>query len=172
MEINTVLNAPSPNSLGDVLSRYLNVESPNSICESPIPESTLPEESYLTLVENVQVLPDISNINIEIVEQPSSNNHRFRYQSEQTGKQNGGKAIGALFGKNNTTSNKIYPTIKVTGYEGPATIIASCVEEKDPFRAHPNNLIGTNCKKGICIVNVNPETQMTAVFEKNRDRMR
>jgi hypothetical protein len=114
----------------------------------------------------VQVVPDISHIKIEIVEQPSSNNHRFRYQSEQPNGQKEGKAIGALFGKNTTTQNRIYPTIKVTGYEGPATIIATCVEDKEPFRAHPNNLIGKNCVKGICRMIIGPETKMTAVFEK------
>ena len=41
----------------------------------------------------------------------------LRYQSEQPNGQKEGKAIGALFGKNTTTQNRIYPTIKVTGYE-------------------------------------------------------
>ena len=50
--------------------------------------------------------------------------------------------------------------------QGPATIIATCVEDKEPFRAHPNNLIGKNCVKGICRMIIGPETKMTAVFEK------
>jgi len=139
----------SPNSLRESL------ESPNYLRESPSPEAIVPG-SYTVVVDDVQVVPilpvpDVNNISIKIEEQPSSNNHRFRYQSEQPDKQKEGKAIGALFGKNSTTQNKTFPKIKVTGYEGPATIIASCVEEKQPFRAHPNNLIGKNCNKGLCI---------------------
>lgn len=42
----------------------------------------------------------------------------------------------------------------------------SCVEEKAPYRAHPYNLLGKNCTKGICIVNISPKNNMVADFPK------
>ena len=48
-------NSPSPtNSLSASIS-YLNVESPNLERNSPIPESTLPENTY-TVVQNVSTI--------------------------------------------------------------------------------------------------------------------
>jgi len=55
-------------------------------------------------------IQDLSNVNIKILEQPASNEHRFRYRSE-------GKSVGALQGANSTAEVKTYPMIKITGYQ-------------------------------------------------------
>jgi hypothetical protein len=55
-------------------------------------------------------IQDLSNVAIKILEQPASNEHRFRYRSE-------GKSVGALPGANSTAEVKTYPMIKVTGYQ-------------------------------------------------------
>ena len=47
--------------------------------------------------------------------------------------------------------------------QGPARVIVSCVEENDPHRAHPHNLVGKRCIKGICMTDMNEDT-MTASF--------
>ena len=39
----------------------------------------------------------------------------------------------------------------------------SCVEADLPYRCHPHNIVGKNCTKGICIVNVD-ELTMTATI--------
>lgn len=104
-------------------------------------------------------IQDLSNVNIKILEQPASNEHRFRYRSE-------GKSVGALPGANSTAEVKTYPMIKVTGYQGPATVLVSCIEADKPYRTHPYNLNGRHCKKGICRVDVSSKTDMTAVFSK------
>ena len=38
--------------------------------------------------------------------------------------------------------------------------------EDEPYKIHPNSIVGRNCSKGICTIEVKPETDMTATFEK------
>lgn len=42
-------------------------------------------------------------------------------------------------------------------------MIVSCVTKDAPYRAHPHNLVGRECKDGICSIYVDKET-MTATF--------
>ena len=43
-------------------------------------------------------------------------------------------------------------------------IVVSCVEDKPPYRAHPNKLVGKNCTNGVCKVEVNESGDMTTSF--------
>jgi len=67
------------------------------------------EEVAITLPENLDNL-DLPVIHVEIVEQPSENGFRFRYQSE-------GKNIGCLHGQTSNGPYRTYPKIKIVGYE-------------------------------------------------------
>ena len=51
-------------------------------------------------------------------------------------------------------------------YRGPAVVVASCVEEKEPYRCHPHKLVGKDgrCKKGVCCIEINTP-DMTATFQ-------
>ena len=40
----------------------------------------------------------------------------------------------------------------------------SCVEHTAPFKCHPHNLVGKNCTKGVCIVQVD-QSDMTATIQ-------
>ena len=44
-------------------------------------------------------------------------------------------------------------------------LLVSCVEDKAPYRAHPNKLIGRNCTNGVCKMEVKENVNMTAVFQ-------
>jgi len=115
--------------------------------------------SDLPNVANYGVQPQYNNHNVqvEIVEQPAPNKLRFRYECE-------GRAAGALTGASSTHDNRTFPTIKVHGYQGPAVVVVSCVTDKEPYKAHPHNLVGKQlCKKGVCSQEVNV-ADMTAVF--------
>jgi len=116
------------------------------------------EEVAITLPENLDNL-DLPVIHVEIVEQPSENGFRFRYQSE-------GKNIGCLHGQTSNGPYRTYPKIKIEGYQGKASVVVSCVEENEPYRAHPHKLVGQNCFEGVCKVDVSPDTGMTAVFPR------
>ena len=81
----------------------------------------------------------------------------FRYECE-------GRAAGALTGASSTNENRTFPSIKVLGYQGPAVVVVSCVTDKQPYKAHPHNLVGKQgCKKGVCSQEINT-ADMTAVF--------
>ena len=98
---------------------------------------------------------------------------RFRYECE-------GRSAGAIQGASSTPQHRTCPTIRLVGYKvtptgnyrtwkltekfkGPTRVIVSCVEENDPHRAHPHNLVGKKCIKGICMTDMNEDT-MTATF--------
>jgi len=96
---------------------------------------------------------------MEIVEQPASNSLRFRYRCE-------GRSAGTLHGVSTTgrySEIKTFPKVKIHGFQGPARVAVSCVEADLPYRCHPHNIVGKNCTKGICIVNVD-ELTMTATI--------
>jgi len=109
-------------------------------------------------ISNLKVIVP-SDIHVEILEQPAKNGFRFRYQSE-------GNSIGCLHGETSNGGYKTYPKIKIVGYEGPASVVVSCVEENGPYRAHPHKLVGKNCLQGVCKVDVSPDTDMTTDFPK------
>lgn len=62
-----------------------------------------------------------NNVTVEIVEQPASNQMRFRYVCE-------GRSAGSTLGVNSTEEEKTYPAIRVLNYDGTAVVIVSCVE--------------------------------------------
>ena len=101
---------------------------------------------------------------VKIVEQPAENRVRFRFPIE-------GRSAGSIAGVTATAENKTFPTIQIVGYQGPAKVVASCVEDKcyteqngyKTYRAHPHNLVGKHCKEGVCIMDINEET-MTCQF--------
>ncbi|KRT81254.1 hypothetical protein AMK59_5636 [Oryctes borbonicus] len=92
-----------------------------------------------------------------IVEQPAEKRIRFRYACE-------GRLTGSIPGVNSTPERKTYPTIKIEGYKGKVTVVVSCVTKEKPYRAHPHNLVGSDCKSGVCYVKV-PEDTMTVSFQ-------
>lgn len=81
----------------------------------------------------------LKNVQVQILEQPAENKHRFRYKSE-------GRATGTLLGESSSDEIKTYPKLKVIGYQGPAHVFLSCVDEKPPYRVHPNKLA---CKGNV-----------------------
>lgn len=39
-------------------------------------------------------------------------------------------------------------------YVGKAAIVVSCVTKNEPYKAHPHNLVGKDCRRGVCTVEV------------------
>lgn len=86
---------------------------------------------------------------VEVVEQPSSNTIRFRYECEK-------RSAGCIMGVNSSPKEKTYPSIKVHGYQGTAAILISCVTKDDQPKSHPHSLVGRDsCKNGICSMKLN-----------------
>ncbi|KAK3581422.1 hypothetical protein CHS0354_016284 [Potamilus streckersoni] len=91
---------------------------------------------------------------VEIFEQPKSRGLRFRYECE-------GRSAGSIPGEKSTTEKKTYPTIKIHNYNGPAVIVVSCVTKDEPYRPHPHNLVGKDCKKGVCTLRIRDTNTVT-----------
>lgn len=88
---------------------------------------------------------------IRIVENPRENSLRFRYECE-------GRSAGSLQGVTSTASNKTFPSIEILNYRGPAVVLVSCVNATGPPLTHPHNLVGKDCKKGVCTININNDS--------------
>ncbi|XP_066438300.1 transcription factor p65 isoform X2 [Eleutherodactylus coqui] len=78
---------------------------------------------------------------VEIIEQPKQRGMRFRYKCE-------GRSAGSIPGERSTDTTKTHPTIKVNGYQGPARIRISLVTKDAPYKPHPHELVGKDCKDG------------------------
>lgn len=91
---------------------------------------------------------------VEIVEQPKARGLRFRYECE-------GRSAGSIPGENSTTEKKTFPTIKLHGHQGQAVIVVSCVSKDEPYKPHPHNLVGKDCKKGVCTLRVRDTNTIT-----------
>ncbi|XP_061167101.1 putative transcription factor p65 homolog [Saccostrea echinata] len=86
-------------------------------------------------------------IYVEITEQPKQRGLRFRYECE-------GRSAGSIPGENSTSEKKTFPTIKIHNYNGTAVIVVSCVTKDQPYEPHPHNLVGRDCKRGVCTLKV------------------
>ncbi|CAL1527447.1 unnamed protein product [Lymnaea stagnalis] len=82
---------------------------------------------------------------VGIVEQPQQRGFRFRYECE-------GPSHGGLQGTKSERSRKSYPSIKIENYTGAARVVVSLVTDEKTPRSHAHKLVGTNCKNGLCTV--------------------
>ncbi|XP_050084423.1 embryonic polarity protein dorsal isoform X2 [Anopheles aquasalis] len=99
-----------------------------------------------------EAMPPLPKPFVEITEQPHPKAIRFRYLCE-------GRSAGSIPGVNTTADNKTFPTIRVQGYRGRAVVVVSCVTVDGPaHKPHPHNLVGKDCKKGVCTVEMNSTT--------------
>ncbi|XP_075044796.1 transcription factor p65 isoform X3 [Mixophyes fleayi] len=87
---------------------------------------------------------------VEIIEQPKQRGMRFRYKCE-------GRSAGSIPGERSTDTTKTHPTIKVNNYHGPARIRISLVSKDSPYKPHPHELVGKDCKDGYYEADLSPD---------------
>ncbi|KAL4648175.1 transcription factor p65 isoform X3 [Arapaima gigas] len=78
---------------------------------------------------------------IEIIEQPKARGMRFRYKCE-------GRSAGSIPGEKSNDTTKTHPAIKVHNYNGPIRVRISLVTKNAPYKPHPHELVGKDCKHG------------------------
>ena len=93
----------------------------------------------------------------EIIEQPASKAIRFRYMCE-------GRSAGSILGASSTAHTKTFPSIKVFGFQGDATVVVSCVSDDSAMRPHPHKLVGKQCKDGVVWADIK-SSDMSFVFD-------
>ncbi|XP_066574906.1 putative transcription factor p65 homolog isoform X2 [Amia ocellicauda] len=77
----------------------------------------------------------------EIIEQPKQRGMRFRYKCE-------GRSAGSIPGEKSNDSTKTHPAIKIHNYSGPVRVRISLVTRNVPYKPHPHELVGKDCKHG------------------------
>ncbi|KAJ8314234.1 hypothetical protein KUTeg_008795 [Tegillarca granosa] len=87
------------------------------------------------------------DVYVEILEQPQQRGLRFRYECES-------RFGGSIHGEKSVPTKKTFPTIKIHNYVGTAVIVVSCVTKDTPYKPHPHNLVGKNCRRGVCTIKV------------------
>lgn len=87
---------------------------------------------------------------VEIIEQPKQRGMRFRYKCE-------GRSAGSIPGERSTDTTKTHPTIKVNNYQGSARIRISLVSKDAPYKPHPHELVGKDCKDGYYEADLSPD---------------
>ncbi|XP_063774290.1 proto-oncogene c-Rel [Pseudophryne corroboree] len=80
---------------------------------------------------------------IEIFEQPRQRGMRFRYKCE-------GRSAGSILGERSTENNRTYPSIQLqnVNYNCKGKVRVSLVTKNEPYRPHPHDLVGKDCRDG------------------------
>ncbi|XP_045684408.1 proto-oncogene c-Rel isoform X1 [Phyllostomus hastatus] len=78
---------------------------------------------------------------IEIIEQPRQRGMRFRYKCE-------GRSAGSIPGEHSTDNNRTYPSIQIMNYCGKGKVRITLVTKNEPFKPHPHDLVGKDCRDG------------------------
>ena len=99
---------------------------------------------------------------IKIIEEPAKKT-RFRYKADGH--------PGSLPGENSTIGKKSHVKVQVVGYQGPARLMVTLVEDDRPHRLHPHKLVDCNrgevrcCKNGVFIADVSASSDMVCAIQ-------
>lgn len=146
--------APQQESLSTVDINALHAEILRRV-SSGTPLTIGPTPSSLAIKAEPLSIRRPPEPSVEIVEEPRARGLRFRYKCE-------GRSAGSLPGENSTNEQKTYPTIKINNFSGPAAIVVvSCVTKDKPYCPHPHNLVGQDCRDGVCTVKVRGRTTVS-----------
>ncbi|KAK1333051.1 hypothetical protein QTO34_006584 [Cnephaeus nilssonii] len=66
---------------------------------------------------------------------------RFRYKCE-------GRSAGSIPGEHSTDNNRTYPSIQIMNCYGKGKVRITLVTKNDPFKPHPHDLVGKDCRDG------------------------
>ncbi|NXP48685.1 REL protein, partial [Heliornis fulica] len=90
---------------------------------------------------------------IEIFEQPRQRGMRFRYKCE-------GRSAGSIPGEHSTENNKTFPSIQILNYFGKIKIRTTLVTKSEPYKPHPHDLVGKDCRDGYYEAEFGPERRV------------
>ncbi|XP_061220846.1 proto-oncogene c-Rel isoform X2 [Neopsephotus bourkii] len=90
---------------------------------------------------------------IEIFEQPRQRGMRFRYKCE-------GRSAGSIPGEHSTDNNKTFPSIQILNYFGKVKIRTTLVTKNEPYKPHPHDLVGKDCRDGYYEAEFGPERRV------------
>ncbi|KAM9477933.1 proto-oncogene c-Rel isoform 1-T1 [Clarias gariepinus] len=92
---------------------------------------------------------------VQIFEQPKQRGMRFRYKCE-------GRSAGSIPGERSSDNNRTYPSIQILNTCGRGKVRVSLVTKNEPYRPHPHDLVGKDCKDGYYEAEFGPERRVIA----------
>ncbi|XP_036408218.1 proto-oncogene c-Rel-like [Megalops cyprinoides] len=87
---------------------------------------------------------------VQIYEQPKQRGTRFRYKCE-------GPSAGSIPGERSSDSSRTFPSIQISNFCGKGKVRVSLVTKNEPYRPHPHELVGKDCKDGYYEAEFGPE---------------
>ncbi|XP_054239488.1 proto-oncogene c-Rel [Indicator indicator] len=78
---------------------------------------------------------------------------RFRYKCE-------GRSAGSIPGEHSTENNKTFPSIQILNYFGKIKIRTTLVTKNEPYKPHPHDLVGKDCRDGYYEAEFGPERRV------------
>ncbi|XP_075605963.1 proto-oncogene c-Rel isoform X2 [Balearica regulorum gibbericeps] len=78
---------------------------------------------------------------------------RFRYKCE-------GRSAGSIPGEHSTENNKTFPSIQILNYFGKVKIRTTLVTKSEPYKPHPHDLVGKDCRDGYYEAEFGPERRV------------
>ncbi|XP_066534570.1 proto-oncogene c-Rel isoform X2 [Hoplias malabaricus] len=98
---------------------------------------------------------DVGEPCVQIFEQPKQRGMRFRYKCE-------GRSAGSIPGERSSDNNRTYPSIQILGTCRKGKVRVSLVTKNEPYRPHPHDLVGKDCKDGYYEAEFGPERRVIA----------
>ncbi|XP_039900620.1 proto-oncogene c-Rel [Simochromis diagramma] len=92
---------------------------------------------------------------IQIFEQPKQRGMRFRYKCE-------GRSAGSIPGEKSSDNNRTYPSLQILNYCGKGKVRVYLVTKNEPYRPHPHDLVGKDCKDGFYEAEFGPDRRVIA----------
>nr|XP_055025271.1 proto-oncogene c-Rel [Misgurnus anguillicaudatus] len=92
---------------------------------------------------------------VQIFEQPKQRGMRFRYKCE-------GRSAGSIPGEKSSDNNRTYPSIQILNFSGKGKVRVSLVTKSEPYKPHPHDLVGKDCKDGYYEAEFGPERRAIA----------
>ncbi|CAN9499576.1 unnamed protein product [Ophioblennius macclurei] len=92
---------------------------------------------------------------IQIFEQPKARGMRFRYKCE-------GRSAGSIPGERSSDNNRTYPSLQILNYSAKGKVRVSLVTVNEPYRPHPHDLVGKDCKDGFYEAEFGPDRKVIA----------
>ncbi|XP_017293446.1 proto-oncogene c-Rel [Kryptolebias marmoratus] len=104
------------------------------------------------LDDNPHLMPEPA---IQIFEQPKQRGMRFRYKCE-------GRSAGSIPGEKSSDNNRTYPSVQILNYCGKGKVRVYLVTKNEPYRPHPHDLVGKDCKDGFYEADFGPDRRVIA----------
>ncbi|XP_034538547.1 proto-oncogene c-Rel [Notolabrus celidotus] len=92
---------------------------------------------------------------VQVFEQPKQRGMRFRYKCE-------GRSAGSIPGEKSCDNSRTYPSVQILNYSGKGKVRVYLVTKNEPYRPHPHDLVGKDCRDGFYEAEFGPDRRVIA----------